>query len=72
MNALNDRLLAAHEAQDSTALVTLYQEAAAQAPDDDTRGFFLTHALVFALERNHPDADRLRAMLVKMGRELPN
>ena len=71
MSDLDAQLLAAHEAQDVPALVALYQEAAATADNEDARGFYLTHAHVFALEINHPDATRLREALIGMGRESP-
>ncbi|MEL6808750.1 MAG: hypothetical protein AAFO97_13315 [Pseudomonadota bacterium] len=71
MSDLDTRLLAAHEARDAHELVLLYQEAAAAADSDDARGFYLTHAHVFALEINHPDTGRLRDALIGMGREVP-
>lgn len=69
MNPLEDALLAAHAAGDGHALVTIYQQAAAQTDDPDAAAFFLTHAHVFALEVNHPDAPALRAALIEAGRE---
>lgn len=66
---LNDRLLAAHEAGRHDDLVTLYAEAAAIANTEDAKGFYLTHAYIFALEQNHADAGQLHAQLVQMGRE---
>ncbi len=71
MTDLDDRLLAAHLAQDSTALVSLYAEAAAAAGNPDAAAFYLTHAYVFALEANHPDAPALRDALIAEGRETP-
>lgn len=71
MTDLDDRLLAAHLAQDHAALVALYTEAAAAADSPDAAGFYLTHAYVYALELDHPDASGLRAELVKRGRETP-
>ncbi len=71
MSNLDARLLAAHEAGDLPALVALYQEAAGRAGTDTARGFYLTHAHVFALELGHADAPALRAALVAMGREHP-
>ncbi|MEM6371333.1 MAG: hypothetical protein AAF727_00915 [Pseudomonadota bacterium] len=71
MTDLDARLLAAHEAGETWALVTLYREAADTAPDDVSRAFYLTHAHVFALETGHPDAPTLRAALIAMGRETP-
>ncbi|MCV3271043.1 hypothetical protein [Roseobacter sinensis] len=69
MSDLDARLRAAHEAGDGAALVTLYREAAEQAPDDDARAFYLTHAYVFALELGSPHTDALRLALITMGRE---
>ncbi|MEO9575835.1 MAG: hypothetical protein ABJ263_02820 [Tateyamaria sp.] len=69
MSDLDAQLLAAHEAHDVPALVALYRQAAAAADSDDARGFYLTHAHVFALEINHPDATSLRDALIEMGRE---
>ncbi|WP_317849276.1 hypothetical protein [Tateyamaria pelophila] len=71
MMELDARLLDAHARADTTALVTLYQEAAQGATNDAARGFYLTHAHVFALELGHPDAHDLRSKLVAMGRESP-
>ncbi|SFM42002.1 hypothetical protein [Shimia aestuarii] len=69
MRDLDQRLLAAHADNDRSALVTLYSQAAEAASDDIARGFYLTHAYVFALESDHPDAADLRARLKAMGRE---
>jgi len=69
MSDLNARILAAHAAGDGAALVTLYTEAADQAPDADSCGFFLTHAYIFALEAGHADAPALHARLKADGRE---
>ncbi|THH38931.1 hypothetical protein E4Z66_05080 [Aliishimia ponticola] len=66
---LNDRLLSAHASGDIRALITLYEEAANSANEDTARGFYLTHAYVFALEAGAPEAATLRARLVDMGRE---
>ena len=71
MSDLNDRLLAAHYADDKAALVSLYTRAAAAADGPDAAGFYLTHAYVFALELGHPDAPALRAELIAQGRETP-
>ena len=71
MSDLDARLVAAHAANDTDALVTLYREAADKADTDTARGFYLTHAHVFALELGHPDTARLRAALIAMGREAP-
>ncbi len=69
MSALDARLLAAHAHGDQTALIALYEEAALGAADDSARGFYLTHAYVFALEAGDPRSDALRTRLVAMGRE---
>ena len=71
MKSLDARLLDAHERDDKGALVALYAEAARAANEDTARGFFLTHAYVFALELGHPDAPSLRQQLIEMGRETP-
>lgn len=69
MITLDAQLLAAHAAHDGNALVTLYAQAADDAPDTDSACFYLTHAYVFALELGHADTAILRARLVKHGRE---
>lgn len=69
MSDLQVRLLAAHEAEDKSALITLYCQAADAAPSQTATGFFLTHAYIFALELGHARAPALRARLVAMGRE---
>ena len=71
MKTLQADLLAAHAARDTCALVALYQRAAAQANAPQQAAFYLTHAHVFALEIDHPDAPGLRAQLVAQGRESP-
>jgi hypothetical protein len=68
MSGLDARILAAHAADDRTALITLYTEAAETASGDTARGFFLTHAYVYALEAGDTRADRLRDRLDAMGR----
>ena len=72
MSDLDARLLAAHDAGDRGALVTLYTEAADRAPHRDAAAFYLTHAHVHALERGDPGAPGLRARLVTMGRDSPD
>ncbi|MBR9842794.1 MAG: hypothetical protein GYB25_06505 [Rhodobacteraceae bacterium] len=67
--ALDTRLLAAHETGDRRSLVALYREAAEGANADEARGFYLTHAYVYALEEGHPMARDLHALLCAMGRE---
>lgn len=71
MSDLDDRLLAAHDAGDRAALVALYTEAAAAVPEDQARGFYLTHAYVFALDLGSAEAPELRDRLIAMGRESP-
>lgn len=68
MTDLDARLLAAHAADDRSALVTLYTEAADAAARLDASCFYLTHAYVFALEMNHPAADTLLHRLKSHGR----
>jgi len=70
MSDLDDRLLAAHEADDRALLVKLYTEAADHANDADACGFYLTHAYIYALEAGAPQAASLCARLVLMGREV--
>ena len=71
MSELEDALLAAHAAGDGAALVEIYQQAAAEVTDTNAKAFLLTHAHIFAMEVNHPDAPALRAALVAMERERP-
>jgi hypothetical protein len=69
MIPLDTRLLAAHDANDSLALINLYTQAADQSGDIDAACFYLTHAYVFALECGSPKAAMLRARLTHHGRE---
>ena len=71
MNDLNARLLAAHAAGDTSALIQLYTAAADQVEDQylDAACFYLTHAYVFALELGDATCPALRARLVTHGRE---
>ncbi|MGH1576916.1 hypothetical protein [Planktotalea sp.] len=69
MSDLDQRLLEAHARQDHAALVTLYSEAAEMSEDEDSRGFYLTHAYIFALELGHPAASTLHGKLKATGRE---
>lgn len=69
MSDLDARLLRAHEANDRAALIALYTEAGNTADNETARGFYLTHAYVFALEAGLDVAQELRAQLVSMGRE---
>ncbi|MGI3184879.1 hypothetical protein [Nioella aestuarii] len=68
-NDLDQRLLAAHAADDRAALITLYTEASEAAEHPVARNFYLTHAYVFALEAGVPLAGELRARLVEYGAE---
>ena len=70
MNAdLDAQMIAAHEADDKAALVTLYTQAADAANNIDAACFYLTHAYVFALEAGTPQVRALHARLVEHGRE---
>ena len=71
MNALDDALIAAHEASDNLLLVRLYTQASQEAEHPDAAGFYLTHAYVFALEAGLASAPELRQRLIDMGRETP-
>ena len=61
-------LLAAHEERDLTALVTLYTEAADTVNETDAEMFFLTHALVYALDLGDARAAALHTRLREAGR----
>lgn len=63
MSDIDTRLLAAHAADDRTALVDLYAQAADGAETLDAACFYLTHAYVFALELGHKDAPTLHNRL---------
>lgn len=69
MSDLDQRLLAAHAADDRRALIRLYTEAGDCANDVDAACFYLTHAYIFALEAGVPEASQLHARLVAEGRE---
>ena len=69
MGDLHEQMMAAHAAKDIPTLVRLYTHAADQARTADEEGFFLTHAYVFALESNSPQAAHLHARLKLSGRE---
>lgn len=71
MSDLNAQLLAAHDSDDKTTLVSLYICAADQDDDIDASCFFLTHAYIFALEIADPRASMLRQKLASHGRETP-
>lgn len=69
---LDRALIAAHEARDGARLVALYTTAADRAEvagNVDAACFYLTHAYVFALETDHPDAATLHHRLKAEGRE---
>lgn len=68
---LNDKILAAHAMGDEARLATLYAQAAQAADDETAKGFFLTHAYIFALSSGAPVAASLNAQLTAMGRDLP-
>ena len=68
MTPLNERLLEAHERDDKPALVALYSEAADTANSEEAKGFYLTHAYVFALDIGAAEAPALRQRLKDMGR----
>ncbi len=65
---LDTRLLEAHGRNDLSALVTLYTEAADTADETDAEMFYLTHALVYALDLGDPRAVGLRVRLGAAGR----
>ena len=71
MNTIDGQLLAAHAAGDTDALIDLYHAAAKHADTEEARGFYLTHAFIFALEAGDPRSVELRAVLIDMGRESP-
>jgi len=64
---LEAALLAVHDAGDIRKLAALYRRAAEAAPDNAAASFYLTHALVFALEAGDPSATSLHARLVALG-----
>jgi hypothetical protein len=67
--SLDEQLLNAHERGDKSALVSLYAMAADQAPSDEARYFYMTHAYIFALDTGNTLAGDLRARLQAAGRE---
>ncbi len=68
--SLEADLLRAHADGNLPALVAGYLAAAEAAEDDDTAGFYLTHAWVFALEAGDTRANDIKARLVAQGREV--
>ncbi len=69
MKDLDAQMIAAHEAEDSAALIRLYTQAADQANDLTAACFYLTHAYVFALEAGASEAPTLHARLKAHDRE---
>ena len=68
---LDAALLSAHSSSDTVSLVQLYQlgaDAAEKHADLDAACFFLTQALVFALEGDLDEYDALAERLHKFGR----
>nr|WP_252731366.1 hypothetical protein [Lentibacter algarum] len=61
-------MLKAHAIEDNSALIGLYTEAGEQAPEEIARGFYLTHAFIYALEAGDARASALHASLKAMGR----
>lgn len=68
MSNLDAQLVAAHAAGDPLTMVGLYGQAADEAAPA-AQAFFLTQAMVFALEAGDRRAEALRARLVAMGCE---
>lgn len=69
--ALEARLLAAHAAGDTEGLAGLYAEAARMSQTDgeaNRAAYFLTHAMVFALETGARDAEAYALQLRALGR----
>lgn len=72
MNALDEALIAAHDANDVKSLIRLYTQAgddAEEAGNINAACFYLTHAYVFALEAGSTHASALHARLKAHGRE---
>lgn len=72
MTSLDAQLLAAHEANNRPELVRLYTQASEVSEDEDARGFYLTHAFVYALDAGMQEAMDLQKQLIELGREDPN
>lgn len=69
---LEKALLEAHAVGDGQLLAQLYEQAADMSEaegDHEGAAFYLTHALVFALQEGMPHANVLRARLHSYGRE---
>jgi hypothetical protein len=74
VDMLDRALMAAHEHRDLDALVTLYTKAANLSEgegDIEAACFYLTQALVFALEGGSSEAVVLNTRLVNYGRAVP-
>ena len=65
---LNEQLLKAHLEDDRKALASLYEDAANKATEKEATYFYLTQALVFALETGAPAQSRIATRLKKAGR----
>ena len=68
MSGLDARLRAAHATGDGKALAVLYAQAAERTAEETACAFYLTHALVHALEAGDALAAPFRARLAEMGR----
>lgn len=69
---LNERILAAHDEDDSNKLAELYHVAGEDCIESgkiDAGCFFLTQSFIFALESGNIVADLVRSRLVELGRE---
>ena len=66
---LDIQLQAAHARQDAAALAELYAAGSAAAQTLDEQCFLTTQAYIFALESNHPLAEKLHAFLVQNQRD---
>lgn len=70
--ALETKILHAHEVGDKAALIEGYGRAAMIAEGEgeiDAACFFATYAYIYALEAGHDDRAALHAFLIKYGRE---
>lgn len=66
---LDIQLQAAHARKDAAALAELYAAGSAAAQTLDEQCFLTTQAYIFALESNHPLAEKLHAFLVQNRRD---
>lgn len=72
-DALQKRLLVAHENENAHDLVDLYTLVANQneaAGNIDAACFYLTHAFVYALQEGAPEANPLNERLFLYGRDV--